>query len=214
MLQRISSHARGNAVAYLALFVALSGTAVASSLKLSANSVGTAQLKNGAVTGRKVAKHTLTGANIKASTLGIVPSATNAAHATSATHAVKATNAVNAANAAELGSRAPGSFQARVSGTCSSGKAITSIASAGTVGCQSTNLAQMMGGIESLTPTAIPVHYLAADGLTPTGAPTTQTDGVGASTLAGTAGDLNVGIFAIQPADLTFTLDVNDARLH
>lgn len=56
MLQRISSHARGNAVAYVALFVALGGTAVASSLKLSANSVGTAQLKNRAVTGRKVAR--------------------------------------------------------------------------------------------------------------------------------------------------------------
>jgi hypothetical protein len=99
MLQRIANHARGNAVAYLALFVALSGTAVASTLKLKANSVGTAQLKNGAVTGRKVAKDTLTGANIKASTLGTVPSATNAANAATAVSATNATNATNAANA-------------------------------------------------------------------------------------------------------------------
>ncbi len=59
-----------------------------------ANSVGTTQLKksavttskikNGAVTGTKVANGTLTGAKIKLSTLGTVPSATNAANATTA----------------------------------------------------------------------------------------------------------------------------------
>jgi hypothetical protein len=54
------------------------------------NSVGTAQLKNGAVTGQKVAANTLTGANIKASTLGTVP---------------------NAANAAKLGGQAPSAFR-------------------------------------------------------------------------------------------------------
>jgi hypothetical protein len=226
VLQRITSHARGNSVAYLALFVALSGTAVAASGKLAANSVGTAQLKNRAVTGRKVAKGTLTGANIKASTLGTVPSATNAANATTAvsatnatnannaanaTNAVSATNAANASNAAQLGGQAPDSFQARVGGTCGSGSAIASIAAAGTVGCQSTNVTQMMGGIATLTPGS--THYLAPEGLTPTPAPTTQTngDGLGASALAGTAGNLDVGVFTLQPVALTFTLDVNDS---
>ncbi len=214
MLHRISTHARGNAVAYLALFVALSGTAVASTLKLSANSVGTAQLKNGAVTGRKVAKNTLTGTNIKASTLGTVPRATDATNATSATTATNATNAanaanaVNAANAAELGGHAPANFQARVSGTCGPGSSIASIATAGTVGCQSANVTQMLGGTELLGTTA--PHYLAADGLTPTPPPTTETDGLGASALAGTAGNLDVGIFVLLPTAFTFTLDVND----
>ena len=189
MLERISSHARGNAVAYAALFVALGGTAVASSLAVPANSVGTAQLKNRAVTGTKVARATLTGANIKASTLGTVPRATTAG------------------NAAKLGGKAPASFQARVSGKCTSGSAITSIAVSGTVACQSTNVTQMMGGTEQLFFNT--GHYLAGSGLTPT-PPATETDGVGASTLPGTAGNLEVGIFASEPADVVFTLDVND----
>lgn len=137
-------------------------------------------------------------------------SATNAVNATNATNAASATNAANATNAAQLGGQAPGSFQARVSGTCTPGSAIASIAAAGTVACQSTNVTQMMGGIQQLVPTAI-THYLAAEGLTPGLAPTTQTDGVGASALAGTAGKLDVGIFTLQPVPMTFTLDVNDA---
>jgi hypothetical protein len=56
MFRKLMRHARGNAVAYVALFVALGGSAVAATLK--ANSVGTKQLKNRAVTGQKVAKNT------------------------------------------------------------------------------------------------------------------------------------------------------------
>jgi hypothetical protein len=47
-----------NIVAYLALLVALSGTAVAA-VTLPRNSVGNAQLKNGAVTNAKVRRHSL-----------------------------------------------------------------------------------------------------------------------------------------------------------
>jgi hypothetical protein len=48
---------RRNAIALLALFVALGGTSVAaSSVLLPRNSVGTAQLRNGAVTKRKLSK--------------------------------------------------------------------------------------------------------------------------------------------------------------
>jgi hypothetical protein len=82
------SHA--TVVAYLALFVALGGTALAAT-SLPANSVGTRQLRdsavstsklrNQAVTGSKVANNSLTGTQIKASTLGTVP---NAAHAVNA----------------------------------------------------------------------------------------------------------------------------------
>jgi hypothetical protein len=86
------SHA--TVVAYLALFVALGGTTYAA-VNLPANSVGTKQLRDGAVTGSKLHLHavgandvvnhsltgsqiaggSLTGAQINASTLGTVPNA-------------------------------------------------------------------------------------------------------------------------------------------
>jgi hypothetical protein len=61
-------------VACLALMVALGGTSYAA-IKLPANSVGTKQLKKGAVTGVKVKKNALGGAQVNESTLGKVPSA-------------------------------------------------------------------------------------------------------------------------------------------
>ena len=53
MSRRIRTHLRSNLVGYVALFVALSGTAYAAG-KLSKNSVGTKQLRNGAVTQDKI----------------------------------------------------------------------------------------------------------------------------------------------------------------
>jgi hypothetical protein len=58
-MSKISSHVRGNFVAYLALFFALGGTSIAAVNALPRNSVGTAQLKNGAVTKAKIAKKTI-----------------------------------------------------------------------------------------------------------------------------------------------------------
>lgn len=49
----ILRHVRANAVAYLALFVALGGTSYAA-VSLPANSVGTPQIRNGAVTPAKL----------------------------------------------------------------------------------------------------------------------------------------------------------------
>ncbi len=51
-------HLRRNAIGYVALFVAMGGTSYAVS-SLPPNSVGTAQLKNGAVTAPKVKQHSL-----------------------------------------------------------------------------------------------------------------------------------------------------------
>jgi hypothetical protein len=75
-------------VALIALFAALSGTALAA---LGKNSVGTRQLKakavtsgkiaNNAVTSAKVAKSSLTGADINVAALGTVPSADRAGSA-------------------------------------------------------------------------------------------------------------------------------------
>jgi hypothetical protein len=112
LLRTLHRHVRANAVAYVALFVALSGTAVAAG-RLARNSVGTAQLKNRAVTGRKVARKTLTGFNIRVRTLGSVP------------------------DASRLGHLPPSAFQARVTGTCAGSRAISAIGARGSVSCTS-----------------------------------------------------------------------------
>jgi hypothetical protein len=91
-----------NVVSTLCLFILLGGTAWA----VAKNSIGTAQLKNkavttpkladGAVNSAKVANGSLTGVDVNASTLGTVPSATSAGHATIADSATNAGNATNA----------------------------------------------------------------------------------------------------------------------
>ena len=105
-------------VSILALIVALGGTSYAAVTRPH-NSVGTKQLKNGAVTGAKiksgavttkaikngtvtgakVAAGSLTGRQINASTLGPVPNATHASTADNATHASTADNATHASSA-------------------------------------------------------------------------------------------------------------------
>lgn len=114
------------AIALTALVVALCGTGYAA-IKLPAASVGTKQLKKGAVTatrikrgavgtaqlaegavnGAKVVANSLTGANIDESTLAKVPAAAAAdlaANATSASHAATADSATTAGTAMALGS--------------------------------------------------------------------------------------------------------------
>jgi hypothetical protein len=95
-----------NVVSTVCLFLLLGGRAYAAT-KLPKNSVGTKQIKDGAVTGKKVAAHTLTGNNLNLSTLGTVPSATtatSAGHAGTADSATKADHAATAdlANEAEF----------------------------------------------------------------------------------------------------------------
>jgi hypothetical protein len=117
-----------NVVSTLCLFLVLGGGAYAAT-KIPKNAVGTAQLKNGSVTGQKVAANTLTGANIDASTLGTVRNATHAAsadsagtashaasadsagHAGSADSAGHATSADSAANASQLGGSPPSAYR-------------------------------------------------------------------------------------------------------
>ena len=90
--------------ASLALLVALGGTSYAA-FKLPKNSVGTAQLKNGAVTGKKIKNHAVTAAKINPAGL-TVPNASQAANASllggfAASHFLPATG--TAANSLELG---------------------------------------------------------------------------------------------------------------
>ena len=61
-------HVRQHLVGYLALFVALGGTSYAVT-RLPADSVGTAQLRNGAVTGVKVRDHSLTTSDLARGTI-------------------------------------------------------------------------------------------------------------------------------------------------
>lgn len=122
MLRPVFRHLRGNAVAYVALFIALGGTAYAASLP--ADSVGTRQLQDRAVTGQKVAKDTLTGSNIRESTLAAVP------------------------NASHLGGAPASKYQRVISEACNQtgAEAISSIFADGQVQCAGTNLTQVMGG--------------------------------------------------------------------
>jgi hypothetical protein len=62
-MTRLLAHMRGQAVAYLALFVALGGTSYAA-LSLPANSVGTKQIRSGAVTSKKLARGAVTAAEL------------------------------------------------------------------------------------------------------------------------------------------------------
>ncbi len=59
---------RRNPIAYLALFLALGGTSYAA-IALPANSIGSRQLRNGAVTNAKIRQHSLTASSFKAGTL-------------------------------------------------------------------------------------------------------------------------------------------------
>jgi hypothetical protein len=70
-----------NVVATLALFIAIGGATAFAATQLAKNSVGTKQLKNNAVTTAKIKNGAVTGTKVKSSSLGTVPSATNAENA-------------------------------------------------------------------------------------------------------------------------------------
>jgi hypothetical protein len=58
-MKKIGKHLRGHAVAYVALFFALGGTSIAAVNALPKNSVGSAQIKNGAIQKVDLAKRTV-----------------------------------------------------------------------------------------------------------------------------------------------------------
>lgn len=81
-------------IAVIALFAALGGTGVAATKYLSPKSV-----KKNSIPGDRLKSNTVTGKQVKESTLGKVPSAASADSATTATNATNATTATNATNA-------------------------------------------------------------------------------------------------------------------
>jgi hypothetical protein len=212
---RVLRHLRANAIAYLALFVAMGGTTYAA-IRLPANSVGTKQLEKGSVTGAKVAKNTLTGSNIKVSSLGTVPDAAaldgkpassfepSAGALTSVTAGTDLTGG-GSSGAVTIGADET-QLQHRVTGTCPGGSAVSSISQTGQVSCATTGVTQMMGGSAGNVSTGI--QYFAPEGLTtPSG-----TEGnvwLQSSNLAGIAGNLSGETPTAVPAAVSFTLDVN-----
>jgi hypothetical protein len=87
---RIASFVRHNAIALVALFVALGGTGYA------AVTINGSSIRNGSIAGKKLKKHTLTGTQINVKKLGTVPAAKKASSATTATNAITAATATNA----------------------------------------------------------------------------------------------------------------------
>jgi hypothetical protein len=68
-MTRLLHHTRSNAIAYLALFVALGGTSYAA-ISLGPGSVGTPQLKSGAVTARKLAAGAVSSTKLDRGSIG------------------------------------------------------------------------------------------------------------------------------------------------
>jgi hypothetical protein len=109
MSVKLAGFLRTNLIALIALFIALGGTSYAAS-RPPANSVGSKQLRNGAVTAKKIkagavgtaaiASDAVTGDKVLESSLGKVPSAVSADAAANATHAASADSAANATHAA------------------------------------------------------------------------------------------------------------------
>lgn len=67
-MKGVVHHIRANGIAYLALFIALGGTSYAA-VNLPAGSVGTRQLRNGAVIGAKLARGAVTARSLNSKTL-------------------------------------------------------------------------------------------------------------------------------------------------
>ncbi len=79
-------------ISIMALFIAVTGSAVAATKLVSGNNL----IKPNSLSGNRLKNETLTGKQINLNQLGTVPNATNAVTATNATNAVNATNATNA----------------------------------------------------------------------------------------------------------------------
>jgi hypothetical protein len=126
-----------NVMATIAVFLALGGgAAFAATQVLPKNSVGSAQLKKNAVTGRAIRDGSIKGADVSEASLGKVPSA---ARADSATTAASATNAVHATSAdsatrATTAATATSAATATTAATAGTAASATTAGNAGTVG--------------------------------------------------------------------------------
>lgn len=88
----------------IALFLALSGSVVAATTKLTKNSVGSGEIKNKSIKGGDIGDDAVTGSQVNESSLGVVPRAATAGTATAAGVARTADRATSAATADRAGS--------------------------------------------------------------------------------------------------------------
>ena len=235
MIARLSRHLRANAVGYAALFVALGGSAYAA-VRLPTNSVGTKQLRTGSVTGNKVARHTLTATNLGADSVGSSQLArgavTNDKLARSSLSVTAGTGLKGGGPTALGGSTTlsvdPAAFQSRVTGSCSTGRAIASVAQNGTVGCQSAFQADVGQSFTASVDLNVVVHsstvtvtafVTAPDGSTTTASPC-PTDATGHCIRTITVADPEFGTYTVgvqssagaSPPQLTVAASVQPSR--
>jgi hypothetical protein len=103
----------GTVISIVALVLALGGTATAASRLLNGS-----KIKPGSIPGNRLKNDSVTGKQIKESTLAIVPSASHATSADSATHATSADSATNAGHATTADGAPPtGAAGGSLSGT-------------------------------------------------------------------------------------------------
>jgi hypothetical protein len=143
-------------VAFAALIIALSGTALGAVKLVN----GDRLIRKNSLSGNRLRRHTVTGAQIKASSLPKVPSAaradstTHAASADSATHATGADSATNAttADSATHATGADSATAAASPGTLASGKTLQGVYDVG--GQAASGGAQVAGSITFTFPLA------------------------------------------------------------
>lgn len=90
----------------VALFLALSGSVVAATTKLTKNSVGSGEIKNKSIKGGDIGDDAVTGSQVNESSLGVVPRAATAGTAAAAGVARTADRAASAGSADRAGSAA------------------------------------------------------------------------------------------------------------
>ena len=132
-MRRVGKHFRGNAVGYVGVFLALTGTAVALP---GVNTVDSGDIINGEVKAPDIAGDAVSGSKIADGSVGTLDLRdAGVARADLATGAVNGTKVVDGSlGAADINAN---QIQRRVTGTCTSPEGITSIGADGSVTCAS-----------------------------------------------------------------------------
>jgi hypothetical protein len=163
MRDRITSHLRGNAVAYLALFTALGGSSYAA-VTLAPGSVNSRALAKGAVTHSKLAAHSVGAANFTPgalqSALGVKPGAKGSAGGNGAGAAKGQAGAVGPQGPAGHDGSASVAFRARSTGSVTGpAGASTTIPLAGSWTQAANDLNLLTGSITIAIPQACTGSY-------------------------------------------------------
>lgn len=164
-------------ISLVALFIALGGTSLAAINALPKNSVGTKQLKNGAVTGSKIKNRAVTAAKINtkgltvpsalhASSADSATSATNATHATSADSATSATSATTASNASALGGVGPSGYWPNAD-SLPAGRTLRGAWTIQFTAAAAGNQMNMPVSFGFMLPSELPITYVATGGSDP-----------------------------------------------